>query len=85
MLFVTLHLSSIQLLQCLIIYVPVVLQFVTPETLDSSYYQHYCYNRFKVDYCNSLFFNSPKSKHDRLQLLFDSTAKAVLSLLSYLT
>jgi len=31
----------------------------------------------KVDYCNSLFLNLPRSQHDRLQLVLNSAARAV--------
>jgi len=31
----------------------------------------------KVDYCNSLFLNFPRRQHERLQLIFNSTARAI--------
>ena len=38
----------------------------------------------KVDYCNSLFLNLPRSQLDRLQFILNSAARAVLKLLNSL-
>jgi len=39
--------------------------------------------RSKLDYCNSLYYNLPKSQITRLQQIQNSLARVVISLLSY--
>jgi len=49
------------------------------NTLDSSTAKNIATSLIhsKLDYCNSLFLNVPKSELDRLQLIFNATAPAV--------